>query len=251
MDKFVLAQICGVLGATAMLISSWQKTRKKILFFLIFDNAFYIAQYILLNAYTGAFTNVIGLFRILLFNFKGKNKFFKKNWCLYIIILLYIIVGILTYKDLGSIFPIIASILYAIVLWQENPKSIRIGTSIMLFMWVIYNLFVNAYIGVITEGIMFLSSILAIVKIDVLKNKSYGIFSRIKLSHYRRKMKKLLKIDFDDDYDVLVDIFESEDKALSVLSRFDEYDKDKQIMIKILLNINKMLKLNLEGEHYE
>ena len=242
MNKFILAQIFGMLGATAMIISSWQKERKRILFFLLFDNIFYFIQYVLLNAYTGAYTNIIGLIRLYLFSKKGKNNFFKKNYVLYIIILLYILIGVLTYENYSSIFPVISSVIYAIVLWQDNPKYIRIGTSIMLFMWCLYNLLVHAYVGALSEGIMFISSILGIIKIDILKSKRFSL-NKLKLRHYRKKLKQLLQVSFVDDYDILLEIFESEDKVISVLSRLDEYDKDKQILIKILLNINKTLRI--------
>ncbi len=86
-----------------------------------------------------------------------------------------------------------------------------------------------------------MSSLLAIIKIDMLKNKNP--LSKLKLRRYRKKIEKLLQVNFVDDYDILLEIFESEDKVISVLSRFDEYDKDKQILIKILLNISKSLKI--------
>ncbi len=94
-----VAQIFGTLGAISMLCSNWQKTRRKILFCLIFDGLFYFIQYILLKAYTGAFTNLISIVRVLTFNKKGTNDFFKKNYILYIILLLYIFIGIYTYSS--------------------------------------------------------------------------------------------------------------------------------------------------------
>ena len=241
MNRFILAQVFGILGALAMIISSWQKSRKKILFFLLFDNIFYFIQYMLLNAYTGAYTNIIGLVRLGLFSYKGKNDFFKKKYVLFMICLLYIFIGTLTYDGLSSIFPVISSVIYAIVLWQDNPKYIRIGTAFMLFMWMVYNLLVHAYVGALTEGIMCMSSLLAIIKIDILKNRV--LFNKLKLRRYRKRIKKLLQVNFVDDYDILLEIFESEDKVISVLSRLDEYDKDRQILIKILLNISKSLKI--------
>ena len=243
MNRFILAQIFGVLGACAMILSSWQKERKRILFFLTFDNIFSFIEYLLLSAYTGAYTNIIGLIRLYLFGKKGKNDFFKKKYVLIIVCLLYILIGTLTYDGIGSIFPVVSSVVYAIVLWQDNSKNIRIGSSIMLFMWCIYNVLVHAYVGVLTEGILFMSSLLAIIKIDILKNKKVFSISKLKLRHYRKQVKKLLRVNFIDDYDILLEIFESEDKVISVLSRFEEYDKDKQILIKILLNISKSLKI--------
>lgn len=174
MNLFLIAQIMGACGALAMMLSSWQKSRKKIFFFLIFDNVFYFLQYIFLGAYSGAFTNVVGLLRTIIFSQKNKNKFFSTKVPLFGIIILYVIINIFTYDGISSLFPAIASIIYAIVLWQDDPKNIRIGSAIMLLMWFVYNLVVKAYVGALIEGILFLSSLIAIIKIDVMnkvKNK--------------------------------------------------------------------------------
>ena len=187
MNIFLVAQFLGVLSMICMMLSSWQLKRKNILFYLIFDNIFCFLQYILLGAYNGAFTNIIGLFRTMTFSKKGSDEFYKTNNILYIILTLYATVGILTYKNILGLFPTIASLFYAIVLWQEKPKYIRIGTSIMLFMWFLYNIFVAAYIGAVCEGVMLISSIFAIIKIDIIKNsKKENNFSN-------RKLNKIMK----------------------------------------------------------
>lgn len=171
MKLFVIAQIMGVFGALSMMISSWQKSRKKIFAFLVFDNVFYFLQYIFLQAYSGAFTNVVGLFRTILFSKKGSNKFLTTNYPLILIIVLYVVINIFTYDGLSSLFPAIASIIYAVVLWQDEPKKIRFGSSLMLLMWFVYNLFVKAYVGAVTEFVLFASSVMAIINIDILGRK--------------------------------------------------------------------------------
>ena len=171
MNLFILAQIMGVFGALAMMLSSWQKSRKRIFAFLVFDNVFYFLQYIFLQAYSGAFTNVVGLFRTILFSKKGKNKFLSTNYPLIIVLILYVVINIFTYDGITSLFPAIASIIYAIVLWQDEPKRIRIGSAMMLLMWFIYNLYVKAYVGAVTEFTLFLSALIAIIKIDILGSK--------------------------------------------------------------------------------
>lgn len=192
MNVFLIAQFLGVLSMICMILSSWQSKRKKILFYLVFDNIFCFIQYIMLSAYNGAFTNIIGLIRTVTFTKKGSNEFYKTNNILYIILALYSAIGILTYKNLLGLFPTIASLFYAIVLWQEKPKDIRIGTSVMLFMWLLYNIFVKAYIGAVCEGIMLISSIFAIIKIDIIKTyKKENNFSTRKLNKIIRAKKFL------------------------------------------------------------
>ena len=46
-----------------------------------------------------------------------------------IILLIYLIVGIITYDGIISTLPVIAAIIYTSVLWQDNLKIIRIGTE--------------------------------------------------------------------------------------------------------------------------
>ena len=77
--------------------------------------------------------------------------------------------------------------------------------------------------------------------IDILKKKKFT--NTLAIRHYRRKINKLLEVNFIDDYDILMEIFEKEDDVIKIMARFDEYDRDKQILIKILLNINKSLKI--------
>jgi len=145
--------------------------------------------------------------------------------------------------DKFILIQVITVILFLIVLWQENTKYIRIIISIILLVWLIYSIFFVVYINILFEGFMFFLSILAILKKDILKNKPINILDKLKIMYYRRQLYKMLKIKFDDDYDILMNIFDNENVVISVLSRMDEYNNDKKIMIKILLNINKMLKL--------
>lgn len=171
MKAIILAQIFGLLGAVSMLLSSWQKTKDKVLTFLILDSLFYFIQYILLGALSGAFTNIIGLIRTILFKYKDKNKILQNNIILYIVMLGYIIIGIITYKGIISLFPVIIGILYSMLLWQNNVKKIRIGTSVMILSWLIYNVSVSAYMAALVEVVLLISSIGAIIKIDILKKQ--------------------------------------------------------------------------------
>ena len=171
MNLFKLSQLFGILAAFSMFASSWQKTRNKILFYLIFDNIFYFLQYLLLGAYSGAMSNIVGLLRTISFSKKGKNRFYKTNIMLYIIVILHVFVGLVTYDGILSLFPIFASILYAIVLWQDNTTRIRIGTSIVLFMWIIYNFNIQAYISFLAYIVLFLSYLLSIIRIDIYSNE--------------------------------------------------------------------------------
>jgi len=187
MNTFIIAQIFGLLGALSMLLSSWQKTRKRVLMLIALDSIFYFLQYIILGALSGALANVVGIIRTLVFMHKKEYKLLQKDIILYLIITTYVIVGIFTYDGIISMFPIIVSISYSIVLWQDNVKKIRIGSAIMIFSWIVYNLSVQAYVGAIVETILFISGVTAVIKIDVLKDKS------LKNRNNRKQIDKIKK----------------------------------------------------------
>ena len=171
MDSFIFAQIFGLLGALAMLLSNWQKTRNKVLSLLILDSICYSMQYILLRAITGAFINIVGLVRTIIFKYKGKYKILQSKLILFLILSVYLLVGILTYDGIISILPVVSSIIYTSTLWQDNVRIIRIGTFSMILTYFIYNIAVEAYTGAFVEGILLISSVLAIVKLDILNKK--------------------------------------------------------------------------------
>lgn len=172
MEYIIYAQIFGLLGSVAMLLSNWQKTKTKILSLLIIDSFCYCMQYLLLGALTGVFTNIIGLIRIIIFKYKRKINFLQNKIILYIIIALYIVIGIITYDKITSILPMLGAAIYTITLWNENVKNIRIGSLIMLFAYFVYNITVSAFVGALVEGLLLTSTILSIIKLDILPNNT-------------------------------------------------------------------------------
>ncbi|MBO5478176.1 MAG: YgjV family protein [Clostridia bacterium] len=80
------------------------------------------------------------------------------------------IAGIFTYESIVSIIPIVAVVIWTIVSWQENPKWMRVGEAAICVMWIIYDLIVGAYTGMITEFIILGSSVVGIIRNDL--NKS-------------------------------------------------------------------------------
>lgn len=164
---FFVAQLFAVLSFVALLISYWQTKRSRILFYQILDSLFDVIQYFLLGGYTGSFINLIGALRAYIF-----GKEYNTNDMLYIFLLLYMIIGVVTYDGILSILPTIAALFYTIVVWKGNPKQIRFAAIFVSIVWICYSYSVMAYMAMITEGILLCSNIIAIIKLDR-KNSSY------------------------------------------------------------------------------
>ncbi len=167
-----IAQVFGLLGLLVMVISLFQKNKDKMLGYVVFNGVFFGIEYLLLDAYSGMFSNFFGIFRTYVSKEKEKHKNLNKWYVLLFFIIGYTIIGFISFDEkIISILPIIAEIIYVITLWQKDVKKIRIGTLLMVILWLIYDTFVKAYPSMITDLIVMSSTIVAIIIKDILKRE--------------------------------------------------------------------------------
>ena len=160
---YIVAQIFGIFGLLVMIISLFQKNKDKMLWYVVFNGIFFGIEYLLLGAYSGMFSNFFGIGRTYISKEKEKNEKLNKWY-----VLSFFIIGYIDGK-LISLFPIIAEIIYVVTLWQKSVKKIRLGTLLMVILWLIYDIIVKAYPSMITDLIVMTSTIVAIITNDILK----------------------------------------------------------------------------------
>ena len=170
--ELIIAQIIGIIALLISSLAPQQKTKKKVLIFKLFSTILYALQYLTLSAYSATVTNVIGAIRDYIFYRYSKAKKDIPIFILYIYIIIVLIFGIFTFNGLISILPILLSILTTYSVWQNNLKKYRSITAIITILWIIYNLAVGAYASAIGSLVSFTSVIIAIIRLDIMKNKS-------------------------------------------------------------------------------
>lgn len=165
---FIFAQI---LGATALfiLILSFQKNEKQsLLKYQIGSSIFFAAQYLCLQAYSGCLINIACIIRNILFR-KYTGKRIPIYYLLFIICIM-IVLSLFSYVEPISLLPCIACILYSCSLWQDNLKVTRIVEVISCSLYIIYNIKVLAYVGLISTIIELISALIAIYRFDIKKD---------------------------------------------------------------------------------
>lgn len=162
------AQALGFVGLSLAIISFQKNDNKGIVFFQLLASMTFAFHFTLLGAYTGACMNILGAFRNVVYYNRDKEWANKKVW-LYLFIGLYIIAGVLTWKNLYSILPIIGMILSTVGFWVKNPKYTRLIYLPSSPCWLIYNVVNLSYAGVLTEIFASSSLLIAIFRFDVLK----------------------------------------------------------------------------------
>ena len=159
MEYIIIGNIFGIIGLIYSAVAYHKKEKKDILKLLIISNSLSLIQYMFLQAYTGCITIIISIIRnIIALKKRDKNE----NIILAIFIILYIVMGIITYNSIFSILPIIASIIYVIGIWNGNENIIRKTGLINMYLWLIYSISTFAVAGAIQNIILIISTHIAI-----------------------------------------------------------------------------------------
>ena len=156
-----MGQILGFVYAIFLILSSFGKTTKQILFLQTISFLFKTLHYYLLGGISGFLTSLISMIRNIIF-YKIKTN---KLWTIFFIII-YIIIGIITLKSFYTLLPVLATITYTLIINYNNPKYLRYGMFITSLTWLIYNIYIISYSGIIIQIIMLISNVIAIIKLD-------------------------------------------------------------------------------------
>lgn len=156
---FIIAQIIGLFALIVLIISFNKNKNEDLLKYQIISSLLFGLQYLLLNAITGFFMNVLCMIRNIIFSRYKKVPIYY----LIIIIILMIVLGLLSYQDIYSILPIIAVVLYSIALYKGQNKVIRIIELISCSLFIVYNIKVGAYIGLISTIIEFIGCLIIVI----------------------------------------------------------------------------------------
>ena len=129
---------------------------------MVISNILNLIHYLLLGAYTGCITKGLAIFRDSFIIMKDRNKKYNKSIYLYIFIIAYIIVSIFAYKNIWSLFPLIAAIIYLIPIWNGDQKVVKQTALLCYFLWLAYNIFVVSIAGIISNIISIISTGIAV-----------------------------------------------------------------------------------------
>ena len=81
------------------------------------------------------------------------------------------VLTVLVWQGPTDVLALIGAPLQTIALWMKKPRYIRILMLIASPMWLLYDLYYKSYAGVITECIVMISIVIAIVKYDVMRKE--------------------------------------------------------------------------------
>ncbi len=169
----LIPQIFGVLGMVCLFCSYQQKKRERLILCKLGSDVMWAAHYIALSAPGGAIPNFVGIFRELIFVRREKDKWARSIFFPIFFIALNFTIAILRYKSPIDFMPITASAFVTLSLWAKNPKITRIIGAPVSLCFLIYDIFVGSWVGVVNESIALVSIFSSFVRNDLKrKNKA-------------------------------------------------------------------------------
>lgn len=162
--KFILIQLIGAIAYITIAISYYRKEKKSILFMQIFAYIFFTIHYYLLNGIAGVICNLVGLFALVVIYIFDKYKLKNKLLVSTLFIAALIVINILTFQNIYSIFPMVASVIVIISFVLDNEDFIRKTGIAAAICWLIYAIVYKSYISIVFEVLTLIGVCVALIK---------------------------------------------------------------------------------------
>ena len=159
----LFVQAVGILG-TGLFFLSFQCKRNKNLFRVQFLSYLcYTTHLLMLGAVTGGISYILNTVRS--FCLGSKYPFLKSKAMCWILCALQVATLFFTWGGWWSILPVAANIASTVGGYTHNPRKIRIaGMFINSPLWIIYDIIVGSWAGILDEVISEASMILSIIR---------------------------------------------------------------------------------------
>ena len=166
-SNFWFIQLIGFVAGVFLLLSYFRSDTNKVLSFHIISGLLDFVHYFLLGAYSGSFVYLLESSRDYLY-YKTK----KDKYIFWVCAIVYLLISLFQIKTWYDYLPVLASLIdgYSLTL---KKKYVTIGAIISYSIWVIYNVFVKSYPGIIFDGIIAFAN-LFIICYDLFKDKNKG-----------------------------------------------------------------------------
>ena len=157
-------QILSIIGMILTVLSFQMKNKKQILIMQTAGSAFFLSSFILLGSLSAVYLNVVFLIRNIIFYFRTDKKWARSKIWLYALLVAVTLAGLLGYRSLWDILPVIGSIFGTVAAYMDSENMFRILKLGDSPCWFIYNLSIPSLGGLICETINIISIITGLIR---------------------------------------------------------------------------------------
>lgn len=162
--NWIFIQCIGFIGVLLFVISYQIKANKGLFVCQMLGCLMFCIQFFLMGAYTGAISLIINIIRNILL-IKSKDwKWAKSKIVLAIILIAFIVSTIVTWNGPISLLPFASIAVTTLGYWTNNALKIRLSQMIGSPCYLVYDVLVQSWGGVVSESIAIISIIVSICR---------------------------------------------------------------------------------------
>lgn len=164
-----IAQLIGFFGFGTSVISFQSKEEQKLYTIQVFMKLFFAVHFLMLGGFAGAALNFIGLVNCAVYYLKSRSvRFLERFSPLYWFAAAYLFAGVLTAvlkRDWLELLPAVAAVSTAFMFDSANVRTIKYYQLFIVSpCWMIYNITLLSYSGIITETFNIVSVLIALYR---------------------------------------------------------------------------------------
>ncbi|MBQ0004914.1 MAG: YgjV family protein [Clostridiales bacterium] len=161
--NYLLIQIIGFVGTMLFFVSFQCKSNKNLFRVQLLSYLFYVIHLLLLGAITGGVSYILNTFRS--FCLGSEWKFGNSKAMCWIICSLQLVILAVTWSGWVSILPVAANIGSTIGGYTHNAQKVRAaGMFVNSPLWIIYDIIVGSWAGILDEVVTEASIIISIIR---------------------------------------------------------------------------------------
>ena len=159
-----IAQLFGIGAMVSLFLIYQQKSRGRLLLCKLSADIFWVAHYLCLGGTAGMIPNAVGIARELVFLQRDRHRVFGLALWPILFIGTGWALGARTFHAWYNLLPIAASTAVTLSLWIRNPRLTKIISAPVSSAFLVYDLLIGSYVGVVNESIAILSISISFIK---------------------------------------------------------------------------------------
>lgn len=168
MSNFIIGQIISTAALVVSVLIAQFKNVKYILIGEIAANLLVAFSFLFLGGMSGAWICIVAAVQAIIIFYANEKNIEQRirNILTLIFAAVYIIGTIAVYQNWCDIVSCTCAMLYILAITQEASSKYRIYMGLNSLLWVIYDISTQAYVNVITHGMLLVSLAIAMVRLD-------------------------------------------------------------------------------------
>ena len=160
--NYIFSQLCVLIAVICLIATYFTRNHKIILILCLVDVVSYIIQFVLLEAYTGALMNCVGLVRVLWLWINNNKGIVRSRYTVFVLNIMSISLGVVTFDIWFCVFAIIAEMCDTYALWCNSVIYYRWISLFASVFWIIYFIFCLSVFAIALESVLIVIAIISL-----------------------------------------------------------------------------------------